>query len=87
MPKMLECTVKAYDSQSAQDAFSVLFCNGLARGDGLIEIPAASLQMVISALEYIRYDCCGKDYDTIKQAIEIVENLRDVQKMREWKRQ
>ena len=86
MSKLLECTVKPYDDESAQNAFSVLFCNGKDREDGLTEIPADSLQLVVSALEYIRWDCRGEDRDIIKRAIRITEKLRDEQKRRERER-
>lgn len=78
--------LKAYDYHVVDRIFSVLFCNGLSREDGLIEIPCASLQLVVSALEYIRWDLSGADRDTITKAISVVERLRDEQKMREWRR-
>lgn len=86
MAKIIECTVKPYDDESAQNAFRVLFCNGEDREDGLIEIPADSLQLVVSALEYIRWDTRGEDREIIKKATAIVERLRDQQKTREWNR-
>lgn len=78
--------VKAYDSNSADQVFSELFCKGLDREDGLKEIPSASLQLVVSALEYIRWDLYGEEREIIKKATAIVEGLRDEQKMREWRR-
>ena len=83
---MKEATIKAYDWESADNAFSVLFANGLDREDGLKEIPSASLQLLVSALEYVRWDCKGEDRDIIKRATAICERLRDEQKMREWGR-
>lgn len=78
--------LKPYDYDVANEVFSALFMKGLDREDGLIEIPAASLQLVVSALEYIRWDCKGEDREIMKKATGIVEWLRDQQKMREWDR-
>lgn len=80
-------TLKPYDRDVAEDVFSVLF-NGIeySTESGLMEVPSASYQLVVSALESIRWDVHGAEYDTIKKAIGIVEGLRDRQKMREWKR-
>ena len=79
--------VKAYNNEAAEKVFSELFCNGLDREDGLKEIPAASLQLVVSALEYIAWDVYGESRAIIRTAKAIVENLRDQQKMREWRRE
>lgn len=89
---MEDSTVKLipYDYDVADEVFIRLFrCwgNQYEREDGLTEIPAASYQLVVSALEYIRWDCSGENRDAIKKAISIVEGLRDCQKMREWKRE
>lgn len=79
--------LKAYDHNCADEVFSELFTKGLDREDGLKEIPSASLQLVVSALEYIRWDLRGgEDRTTILKAVGVVERLRDEQKMREWKR-
>lgn len=78
--------IKAYDYDSADRAFDVLFCTGRDRSDGIIEIPAASYQLLVSALECLRWETCGNDNKTINQAIRIAENLRDIQKRREWNR-
>lgn len=78
--------LKAYDRNVAEEVFSALFTKGLDREDGLIEIPAASLQLVASALEYLTWDVSGQDREIIRKARGIVECLRDEQKMREWKR-
>ena len=78
--------VKAYNNEAAEKVFSELFCNGLDREDGLKEVPAASLQLLVSALEYITWDFRGKERDIIKQATALCEELRDQQKLREWRR-
>lgn len=79
--------LKAYDHNCADEVFSELFCKGLDREDGLKEIPSASLQLVVSALEYIRWDLRGgEDRTAILRSIGVVERLRDEQKLREWKR-
>ena len=64
--------LKAYDYDVADDVFSALFTKGLDREDGLIEIPAASLQLVASALEYITWDASGQDREIIRKARGIV---------------
>ena len=78
--------LKAYNYDVSDEVFSALFCKGIDREDGLKEIPAASLQLVVSALEYISWDFYGENRAVIKTAKALVENLRDQQKMREWKR-
>ena len=78
--------LKPYDKETAYAVFNALFCNGIEREDGQNEIPSASLQLVVSALEYILWDVSGEDRITIKKAVGITEWLRDQQKMREWKR-
>jgi len=75
-----------YDPETAEAVYSSLFCKGIDREDGLQEIPAASLQLVISALELIRWELCGDERDIIEDAAGIVERLRDSQKIREWGR-
>ena len=79
--------LKAYDHNCADEVFSVLFMRGLERKDGLKEIPSASLQLVVSALEYIRWDVRdANEREALRKTIGVVEWLRDEQKMREWKR-
>lgn len=79
--------VKPYDHDAADEIFSVLFYGtDKEQENGMLEIPAASYQLVVSALELIRWDVYGEDYKIIRQAMGIVENLRDVQKRREWER-
>ena len=80
-------TVKPYDRDAADEVFSVLFYGSeIETEEGLRELPAASYQLVVSALELIRWDVNGEDYKTITKAMGIVAGLRDKQKMREWKR-
>lgn len=83
----MEITLKPYDREVADNVFSVLFNHiEYSTEDGLSEIPSASYQLVVSALEMIRWDCKGDDREIIRKATGIVERLRDVQKMREWNR-
>ena len=80
-------TLKPYDRNVSDDVFSCLFNHiDHETETGLMEIPSASYQLIVSALEMIRWDCTGADRDTIKKATGIVEYLRDQQKMREWNR-
>ncbi len=80
--------LKPYDREVAEDVFSVLF-NHIEHEteDGLQEVPAASYQLVVSALECLRWDVRGEDREILKRATGIVEELRDRQKMREWRRE
>lgn len=79
--------VKPYDYDVADDVFSVLFYGtDKEQENGMLEIPAASYQLVVSALELIRWDVDGEDYLTIRKALGIAEGLRDRQKRREWER-
>lgn len=80
-------TVKPYDYDVVDDLFPVLFITNNTREDGLTEIPAASLQMVVSALELIRWEVRGADHEIIKETIGIIAGLRDIQKNRERKRE
>lgn len=85
--KELTVTLKPYDYDIQDKVFSTLFCNVADRDDGLTEVPAASYQLVVSALEYILWELSvSKDRETVKRAREIVEGLRDRQKCREWDR-
>lgn len=87
MTKEINLIVKPYDDDVAQEVFQALFRGSdHATEDGLMEIPADSYQLVVSALELIQYDVTGELRQTIKDAIYIVERLRDTQKIREWKR-
>ena len=80
-------TVKPYDYDVADDLFPILFRTNNEREDGLTEIPAASLQMVVSALELIRWEVRDGDREIIRQATGIIAGLRDIQKNRERKRE
>ena len=73
-------------TEIADKAFVGLFCGKQDRGDGLAEIPHEGYQLVVSALEAIRWETRGEDRDTINAAIAICEWLRDEQKKREWAR-
>ena len=80
-------TLKPYDYDVQNDVYTTLFCNmPYETENGCTEIPAASYQLVVSALECILWDVYGKDRDVIKQACGIVSYLRDAQKMREYNR-
>ncbi|MBO5969199.1 MAG: hypothetical protein J6S14_11960 [Clostridia bacterium] len=87
MLKEKTMTVKPYDYDIADDLFPVLFRTNVEREDGLTEIPAASLQMIVSALELIRWEVRGGDRAIIIQAEGIISGLRDIQKIRERKRE
>lgn len=87
MLKETTMTVKPYDYDVVDDLFPVLFITNNNREDGLTEIPAASLQMVVSALELIRWEVRGADHEIIKETIGIIAGLRDIQKNRERKRE
>lgn len=80
--------IKPYDRESADMVFAKLFwTREYTTEDGLMEIPAASYQMVVSALELFMWEVKdAEERKSIKQTIGIVQNLRDKQKMREWKR-
>ena len=87
MASDMNMTVKPYDYDVADDLFHILFRTNTEREDGLTEIPAASLQMVVSALELIRWEVRGADHEIIKETIGIIAGLRDMQKNRERKRE
>ena len=80
-------TLRPYDSGVSNEVFSILF-HGIEHEteEGLMELPAASYQLVISALELIRWDVCGDDAMAIRNATAILCGLRDRQKLREWNR-
>lgn len=81
-------TLRPYDRDISDDVFSVLFYRDMhERPDGLTEIPAASYQLVISALELMRWEVKpGPEKDALNHAIGLVERLREEQKDREWER-
>lgn len=95
-------TIKPYDRNVVDELTTILLWNdlfggnGKDRGDGLMDIPAATLQLGINILESAKYYMSDltenldrrKEYrETMYKAIEIMEDLRDVQKRREWKRE
>ena len=86
--KEREVLVKPYDYKSVDDVFSILFWGAeFNQENGIREIPADSLQLLVSGLEMVKSDCAhGEELNTIREAIGIVEMLRDRQKRREWAR-
>ena len=78
--------VKQYDHNSTDEVYSILFRTENETEAGLTEIPSASYQLVVSALEAIMWDLYGDDRATMKKALGICEWLRDKQKMREFDR-
>ena len=78
--------LKPYDRKVTDAIFSELFCKGQDREDGLKEIPADSLQLLASGMDYVLWDLTGEDRLTVKKAIGIIKWLRDQQQMREYKR-
>lgn len=90
-------TVKPYDRNVVDELTTILLWKDMKdRGDGLMDIPAATIQLGINILESAKYYMSDltenldrrKEYrETMYKAIEIMEDLRDVQKRREWKRE
>lgn len=87
MDRELTLTVKPYDYDMADAVFPILFITDVGREDGLTEIPAASYQIVVSALEQMTWEVSGEDRATLKRAIGVVAFLRDMQKGREYRRE
>lgn len=89
--------VKPYDSKVVDDLTSILLWKDMVdRGDGYMDIPAATLQLGINILESAKYYMADLTEDLDKRskcraamcnAIGIMERLRDVQKIREWNRE
>ena len=89
--------VKPYDRNVVDELTTVLMWKDMKdRGDGYMDIPAATLQLGINILESAKYymadltedlDKREKYRETMRSAIGIMEGLRDVQKIREWKRE
>ena len=89
--------VKPYDRNVVDELTTILLWKDMKdRGDGLMDIPAATLQLGINILESAKYymadltedlDKREKYRETMRSAISIMEGLRDVQKIREWKRE
>ena len=87
MMKEMNVTLKPYDYDVADDVFSVLFYGSDKEiEDGLKEIPAASYQLIVSALDMIRWEVHGNDYVALMNTKFLMEKLRDKQKRREWNR-
>lgn len=94
MEKMM--VVKPYDLNVVDELTSVLMWKDMVdRGDGLMDIPAATLQLGINILESAKYYVSDLTEDlnkrasmreAILKAIGIMEHLRDAQKIRERKR-
>ena len=89
--------VKPYDRTVVEELTTILLWKDMKdRGDGYMDIPAATLQLGINILESAKYymsdltenlDKREKYRETMRSAISIMEGLRDVQKIREWKRE
>lgn len=90
-------TVKPYDRNVVDELTTILLWKDMKdRGDGYMDIPAATIQLGINILESAKYymsdltenlDKREKYRETMRSAISIMEGLRDVQKIREWKRE
>ena len=90
-------TVKPYDRTVVEELTTILLWKDMKdRGDGYMDIPAATLQLGINILESAKYymsdltenlDKREKYRETMRSAISIMEGLRDVEKIREWKRE
>ena len=89
--------VKPYDRNVVDELTTILLWKDMKdRGDGYMDIPAATLQLGINILESAKYymadltenlDKREKYRETMRSAIGIMEGLRDLQKIREWKRE
>lgn len=89
--------VKPYDRTVVEELTTILLWKDMKdRGDGYMDIPAATIQLGINILESAKYymsdltenlDKREKYRETMRSAISIMEGLRDVQKIREWKRE
>lgn len=90
-------TVKPYDRDVVDELTTILMWKDMKdRGDGYMDIPAATLQLGINILESARYYMADltenldkrREYrEAMSKAIGILEGLRDAQKIREWKRE
>lgn len=89
--------VKPYNRDVVDELTTILLWKDMQdRGDGYMDIPAATLQLGINILESAKYymadltenlDKREKYRETMRSAIGIMEGLRDVQKIREWQRE
>lgn len=90
-------TVKPYDRNVVDELTTILLWKDMKdRGDGIMDIPAATIQLGINILESAKYYMADltdnlekrREYrEAMYKAIGIMEDLRDVQKRREWKRE
>lgn len=90
-------TVKPYDRNVVDELTTILLWKDMKdRGDGYMDIPAATIQLGINILESAKYymsdltenlDKREKYRETMRSAISIMERLRDLQKIRERKRE
>lgn len=80
--------LRPYSHNAADNVYSVLFWGAEHNQEnGLREIPSASYQLLVSGLEMVKSECSyGEELNTIREAIGILEMLRDRQKRREWAR-
>ena len=89
--------VKPYDRNVVDELTTILLWKDMKdRGDGYMDIPAATIQLGINILESAGYYMADltenldkrREYrEAMYKAIDIMEGLRDVQKRREWKRE
>ena len=89
--------VKPYDRAVVEELTTILLWKDMKdRGDGIMDIPAATLQLGINILESAKYYMADLTEDLDKRreyreamlkAIIIMERLRDLQKIRERKRE
>ena len=89
--------VKPYDRDVVDELTTVLMWKDMVdRGDGYMDIPAATIQLGINILESAKYYMSDltenldkrREYrEAMLKAIIIMERLRDLQKIRERKRE
>lgn len=80
--------LKPYDFHVTDAVYSHLFyVDQYETEDGLFEIPADSYQLVISALELIRWEVRGEeDREAFYRVESVLSHLERGQRQREWKR-
>ena len=88
--------VKPYDHDVVDELTTVLLWKDMVdRGDGYMDVPAATLQLGINILASAKYYVSDLTEDlnkrasmreAILRAVGIMEHLRDAQKIREWNR-
>ena len=89
--------VKPYDRVAVEELTTILLWKDMKdRGDGYMDIPAATIQLGINILESAKYYMSDltenldkrREYrEAMLKAIIIMERLRDLQKIRERKRE